>query len=98
MSNSHSRRLPSEILAFEPESVKLDPRVPRQPRQPSPADWRWQFTDRREILLGRVLAACVHPFRAWRFCARFWRLWILVAYATAGYVIVLGLLLALGPA
>jgi len=95
MSTSQSRQLPPEILAFEPESVKLDLRVTRQP---SPADWRWQPTDRREILLGRVLAACVHPFSAWRFCARFWRLWILFAYATAGYVIVLGLLLALWPA
>jgi hypothetical protein len=58
--------------------------------------WRGRPGDRREILLGRALAACAHPIAAWRFYSVSWRLWILTAYAAAGYVIVLGALFALG--
>jgi len=45
-----------------------------------------------EILLGRVLAVCVHPFAAWTLLSTSWRLVILTAFAAAGYVIVLGTL------
>jgi hypothetical protein len=54
--------------------------------------------DRQEIMLGRALAACVHPFAAWRLYSTSWRLWILTAYAAAGYVIGLGVLFVLGSA
>ena len=50
---------------------------------------------RPEIILGQILAACVHPFAAWRRFSRSRRLLILGAYAATGYVIVLGLLLVL---
>jgi hypothetical protein len=49
-------------------------------------------------MLGRALAVCVHPFAAWRRFSTSWHVWILTAYAVAGYVIVLVALLALGPA
>ena len=51
----------------------------------------------REILLGRALAAWLHPFAAWRLCAASWRVWIVVAYAATGYFVVLSLLLLLNP-
>jgi len=53
---------------------------------------------RLEILFGRLLAACVHPFVAWRRFSMSWRLWIVVAYVAAGYVIVLSVLAVLRPA
>jgi hypothetical protein len=57
--------------------------------------WRWRFSDGLEILFGRALAAFVSPFATWRLCSTSWRLWILTAYVSAGYVIVLSALLVL---
>ena len=54
--------------------------------------------NRLEMLLGRALAACVHPFAAWRRFSMSWRFWIVVAYLATGYVIVLGVLVMLRPA
>ena len=47
-----------------------------------------------EILLGRSLAACVHPNAAWRLGAR-GRVPLLVGYFLAGYLLILGTLAAL---
>lgn len=60
-----------------------------------------QFPSERshlEILSGRALAACVHPFAAWQRFSMSWKLWIVAAYLAAGYVIVLSLLVMLRPA
>ena len=54
--------------------------------------------NRLEILFGRALAACVHPFAAWRRFSTFWKFWIVAAYIATGYVIVLGVLVMLWPA
>ena len=54
--------------------------------------------NRLEILFGRALAACVHPFAAWRRFSVFWKFWIVAAYLATGYVIVLGMLVMLWPA
>jgi len=54
--------------------------------------------NRLEILFGRALAAWVHPFAAWQRFSVFWKFWIVVAYLTTGYVIVLGVLVMLWPA
>ena len=44
-------------------------------------------------MIGRSLAACVHPYAAWRVSSRSGRLTILIGYAVIGYVAVLGALL-----
>jgi hypothetical protein len=41
-----------------------------------------------EILIGRSLAACVHPVAAWRSGSRSARLQFFVGYFVAGYVLV----------
>jgi hypothetical protein len=43
-------------------------------------------------VFGRTLAACVHPFAAWRLLSTSWRLLMLVAYAATSYVTVLAAL------
>ena len=43
-----------------------------------------------EIMLGRALAVCVHPFAAWTLLSTSWRMLILTAFAAEGYVIVFG--------
>jgi hypothetical protein len=46
---------------------------------------------RTEIFLGRSLAACVHPWAAWRLSS--WeRLRLIVGYLIIGYITVLGVL------
>jgi hypothetical protein len=45
-----------------------------------------------EILLGRALAMCVHPYAAWRLRSKRARVFMVCAYAAATYAIVLGLL------
>jgi hypothetical protein len=49
---------------------------------------------RTEIMIGRTLASCVHPFAAWRLSAHR-RALIVVTYSAAAYIIVLSALLAL---
>jgi hypothetical protein len=46
-------------------------------------------SNRYEVLIGRTLASCVHPFAAWHSKARLFRLLLLAGYFTAGYVTVL---------
>jgi hypothetical protein len=50
---------------------------------------RAQQSNRCEVLIGRSLAACVHPFAAWRSRARSFRVLVLAGYFTAGYLTVL---------
>ena len=45
-----------------------------------------------EILLGRSLAACVHPVAAWRSGSRSARVQFFFGYFVAGYVVFLVLL------
>jgi len=47
-----------------------------------------------EILVGRALAMCVHPFAAWRARSSKGRIFVIVAYAVGSYGVVLGLLFA----
>jgi hypothetical protein len=44
---------------------------------------------RHEVLLGRTLAACVHPLSAWQSRMRSFRLLLIGGYFAAGYVAVL---------
>jgi hypothetical protein len=46
-----------------------------------------------EVLLGRALAMCLHPYAAWRTHSTAARLFILFAYAAASYAVMLGVLL-----
>jgi hypothetical protein len=55
--------------------------------------WRAEAGYSPEIVLGRTLAACAHPFAAWRLLSTSWRLVMLAAYAATGYVTVLAALL-----
>ena len=55
----------------------------------------YKSSDLAAIVVGRTLAACVHPFAAWRVLSSSWRSLMLTAYAAAGYVIVLSMLLFL---
>jgi hypothetical protein len=47
-----------------------------------------------EIVAGRALALCVHPYAAWRVRSTRGRLFVLCAFAFGSYAIVLGLLFA----
>ena len=47
-----------------------------------------------EILVGRALAMCVHPFAAFRARSSKARIFVIVAYAAGSYGVVLGLLFA----
>jgi hypothetical protein len=42
-----------------------------------------------EVLLGRSLAACVHPIAAWQSRARSFRVLVVASYFAMGYVTVL---------
>jgi len=55
----------------------------------------YRTSDGVAIVVGRTLAACVHPFAAWRRFSTSWRSLIVTAYAAAGYFIVLSVLLFL---
>ena len=48
-----------------------------------------------EILIGRSLAMCVHPYAAWRSHSTKARLLVFVAYGAASYVIMLSALMSL---
>jgi hypothetical protein len=48
-----------------------------------------------EILIGRSLAVCVHPYAAWQSHSMKKRMFVLFAYGVASYAIMLGTLLAL---
>jgi len=52
---------------------------------------------RTEILIGRSLAACVHPVAAWRSGSKSARIQFFVGYFVAGYVLVFLSLLFLTP-
>lgn len=41
---------------------------------------------RHEVLIGRSLAACVHPMAAWQSKARSFRLLLVAGYFAVGYV------------
>jgi hypothetical protein len=47
-----------------------------------------------DVVIGRVLAWCVHPFASWRRLPASGRVLLVGAYVAAGYVTVLTLLLA----
>jgi hypothetical protein len=49
-------------------------------------------SNRTEILLGRSLAACVHPLAAWHARARSFRVLLLAGYFAIGYLTVLATL------
>ena len=42
-----------------------------------------------EVLLGRSLAACVHPMAAWQSKARSFRVMLVAGYFAVGYITVL---------
>jgi hypothetical protein len=42
-----------------------------------------------EVLIGRSLAACVHPMAAWRSKTRSFRVLLLTGYFALGYIAVL---------
>jgi hypothetical protein len=48
---------------------------------------------RVEVLIGRTLAACIHPLAAWRHTVRSFRLLLVAGYFAAGYVGVLAAML-----
>lgn len=48
------------------------------------------------ILLGRILAFCVHPFAAWQVLPVAWRWAIVALYVAAAFVTVLSVLLITG--
>jgi hypothetical protein len=47
---------------------------------------------RLEVVVGRALAFCIHPFAAWQRLPTSGRVLLLAAYASASYVIVLSAL------
>jgi hypothetical protein len=47
---------------------------------------------RPEVLFGRMLAACVHPYVAWQRLSTSWRALMLTVYAATAYVTVLAAL------
>jgi hypothetical protein len=48
---------------------------------------------RFDVLIGRSLAMCAHPYAAWRTRSTGERLLIVLTYAAAGYAVMLGVLL-----
>ena len=62
-------------------------------QQPTMACWQSGPSYRPEIVLGRMLAACAHPFAAWRLLSVSWRVSMLAAYAAMGFFTVLSALL-----
>ena len=51
-----------------------------------------------EIVIGRSLAACVHPVAAWRHRSKIVRYQIVAGYVLASYILGLLIVLLLGPA
>ncbi len=49
-----------------------------------------------EILIGRSLALCLHPYAAWRTRSNEQRAFVVLAYVAAGYAVTLGALAGLG--
>lgn len=47
---------------------------------------------RTEILIGRSLAECAHPWAAWRLSSSWERLRLIVGYAIIGYITAFGVL------
>lgn len=45
-----------------------------------------------EIVIARALAACAHPYAAWRYGSGALRAWIVFAYFAAAYVTTFGAL------
>jgi hypothetical protein len=45
-----------------------------------------------EVLAGRSLAMCAHPYAAWRTHSTSVRVFVLAAYVAAGYAVTLGML------
>ncbi len=45
------------------------------------------------VALGRALALCAHPYAAWRTQTRTERIFLVLAYAGAGYALMLAALL-----
>ena len=43
-------------------------------------------SNRYEILVGRTIAACVHPQAAWQSTVRSFRFLMFAGYFTAGYI------------
>ena len=48
---------------------------------------------RLEVLVGRSLAMCAHPYAAWRANSTAGRLLVLFTYLAAGYAVMLAVLL-----
>lgn len=46
-----------------------------------------------DVLIGRSLAMCAHPYAAWRTRSTAGRLFVVLAYSAASYGVVLGALL-----
>jgi hypothetical protein len=46
-----------------------------------------------EVLIGRSLALCVHPYAAWRSQSATTRVFVFTAYLTASYALVLSMML-----
>lgn len=68
----------------------------RATQPPTAQIWWSLWSDRTEIVAGRILAACIHPFAAWRILSISWKLVILAAYVVVGYLTVLSGLLVVG--
>jgi hypothetical protein len=51
-----------------------------------PSQTRSRSSNCYEILLGRSLAACVHPFAAWQSTVRSFRVLLVAGYFAVGYV------------
>jgi len=51
---------------------------------------------RPEILLGRSMAACVHPMAAWQSRTRSFRILLVAGYFTIGYLGVLAAIALIG--
>jgi hypothetical protein len=66
-------------LILAPRSVMPSRRRPLRRRQP-------------EVLIGRSLALCVHPYAAWRSQSSTTRMFVFTAYLTASYLVVLGMM------
>jgi len=51
-----------------------------------------------ELVVGRAMAACAHPFAAWRVLSPSGRMIIVTAYFAAAYITILAGLIILSPA
>ena len=64
-------------------------------QRPVRPDWRHEPGYRVELMVGRTMAACAHPFAAWQVLSRSWRAVMVTTYAAASYLMVLTTLLIL---